>query len=162
MELADSDYYYGPFMQGMRELGYIEGKNLVMEWRSAEGKSERLPALAADLVQLKVDVMATAGTPATQAAQKASSTIPIVMITVANPLGDGLVKTLARPGGNSTGLANLATDLGPKLLEMLRGMVPKLSRVAVLINPGNSSITALLKKCGSSRLSVGKFTDECA
>ncbi len=155
MELADSDYYYGPFMQGMRELGYIEGKNLVMEWRSAEGKSERLPALAADLVQLKVDVMATAGTPATQAAQKASSTIPIVMITVANPLGDGLVKTLARPGGNSTGLANLATDLGPKLLEMLRGMVPKLSRVAVLINPGNSSITALLKNVEAAAQKLG-------
>ena len=155
MELADAGYYYGPFMQGMRELGYIEGKNLVMEWRSAEGKSERLPALAAQLVQLKVDVLATAGTPATQAAQKASSTIPIVMITVANPLGDGLVRNLARPGGNSTGLANLATDLGPKLLEMLRGMVPKLSRVAVLINPGNSSITALLKNVEAAAQKLG-------
>jgi putative ABC transport system substrate-binding protein len=155
LEFTDSDYYYGPFMQGMRELGYVEGKNLVMEWRSAEGNSERLPGLATELVQLNVDVLATSGTPASRAAQKATTTIPILMITIGNPVGDGLVQSLARPGGNSTGLANLTTDLGPKLLEMLRSMVPKLNRVAVLVNPANSSGAALLKNVQAAAQKFG-------
>ena len=99
LEFVDSDVNYGPFVQGMRELGYVVGKNLVIEWRSAEGKFERLPDLAADLVRLKVDVLATAATPAALAAQKATTVIPIVMIAVGDPIGTGLVKSLARPGG---------------------------------------------------------------
>ena len=145
VDFLDSDYYYGPFRQGMRELGYVEGKNLVIEWRSAEGKFERLPDLAAELVQLKVDVIVTAGTPAISAAQKATTTIPIVMGSAGDPVGSGFVKSLARPGGNITGLSNMVVDLGPKHLEMLRSMVPKLSRVAVLVNPSNSSHATILK-----------------
>jgi len=140
LDLAASDYYYGPFTQGLRELGYIEGRNLVVEWRSAEGKSERLPDLASDLARLKLDVLATAGTPAALAAKKAASTTPIVMIGVADPLGSGLVKSLARPGGNSTALSIMAAELGPKLLEILLGMSPKITSVAFLVNTSNPEI----------------------
>ena len=145
MEFVESDSYYGPFTQGMRELGYVVDRNLVVEWRSAEGKIERLPELAAELVRLKVDVLATAGMSAARAAQMATTAIPIVMIGVGDPVGSGLVKSLARPGGNSTGLSNMNVDLGPKFLEMLRGMVPKVTRVAVLVNPSSVYHTLLLK-----------------
>ena len=145
LDRVDADISYGPFTQGMRELGYVEGKNLVIEWRSAEGKQERLPELAAELVRLKVDVLATQGTPPAQAAQKATTTIPIVMINVGDPLGSGLFKSLARPGGNSTGLSSLVTDLGPKLLQIMREMMPRISHVAVLVNPTNAAINAFLK-----------------
>ena len=145
VDFVDADYYYGPFTQGLRELGYVVGTNLVIEWRSAEGQAERLPELAAELVRLKVDVLATATTPATLAAQKATATIPIVMAGVGDPVGNGLVKSLARPGGNSTGLSNISVDLGPKLLEMIRSMVPKVTRVAVLVNPLNISLASVLK-----------------
>ena len=155
LDLIDADYYYGPFTQGLRELGYVEGRNLVIEWRSAEGKSGRLEALAAELARLKVDVLATAGTPASLAAQKATTTIPIVMVSVADPVGNGLVKSLARPGGNSTGTSNMNTDLGPKLLEMLRGMAPKVTRVAVLMNPANASLTIFLKNVQAAAQKVG-------
>jgi putative ABC transport system substrate-binding protein len=134
VDFIDSDYYYGPFRRGMRELGYVEGKNLVIEWRSAEGESQRLPGIAAELVNLKVDVIVTGGTPATRAAQKATATIPIVMGSVGDPVGYGFVKTLARPDGNITGMSNMASDLREKQFEMLFGMVPKLSRLAILIN----------------------------
>ena len=121
------------FLQGMRELGYVEGKNLVIEWRFAEGKLERLPGLAAELVRLKVDVMVAGGSPAISAAQKATTTIPIVMTPAGDPVGSGFVKSLARPGGNITGLSTMAGDIGAKLLDLLRSVVPKLARVAVLI-----------------------------
>ena len=111
VDFVDSDYYYGPFTQGMRELGYVVGKNLVIERRSAEGKSERLPELAAELVRLKLDILVTQGTPASLAAQKATTTIPVVMIT-GDPVGSGLVKSLARPGGNSTALSSMSAELG--------------------------------------------------
>ncbi len=130
----------------MRELGYAEGNNLVIEWRSAEGKYEHLPGLAAELVALKVDVIVTASTSAAVAAQNTATRIPIVMAGINDPVGDGLVKSLARPGGNITGVSNMAADLGPKLLEMLRSMVPGLTRVAVLINTGNSAHRAILKR----------------
>ena len=130
---------------GLRELGYVEGKNLVIEWRFADGKYERLPGLAAELVQLKMDVIVTVTTPATSAAQKATTTLPIVMGNVSDPVGAGIVKSLAHPGGNITGLSNIATDISPKLLEMLHSMAPKLSRVVVLVNPNNSYHTTALK-----------------
>ncbi len=155
LDFVDADYSYGPFTQGLRELGYVVGKNLVIEWRSAERKSERLPELAAELVRLKLDVLVTSGTPASLAAQKATTTIPIVMAGVGDPVGSGLVKSLARPGGNSTGLANMTAELGPKLLEMLRGMAPKVIRVAVLVHPANVSTTALLKNVQAAALKVG-------
>ena len=136
---------YGAFVQGMRELGYVEGKNLIIEWRMAEGKVERLPTLAAELVQLKVDVIVAAGVQPTSAAQQATTTIPIVMGNSIDPVGSGFVASLVRPGGNITGLSNLIGDLGPKHFEMLRSMVPKLSRVAILVNPTNSGHATILK-----------------
>jgi putative tryptophan/tyrosine transport system substrate-binding protein len=139
VEISDSDYYYGPFRKGMRELGYVEGQNLVIEWRSAEGSNERLPGLAAELVNLKVDVIVSAATPATSAAKNATATIPIVMVGVGDPVGAGLVKSFARPGGNITGLSNLNEEIVAKRLEMLLSMQPKLSRVAVLANPTNTT-----------------------
>lgn len=139
----DSDLF-GAFPQGMRELGYVEGKNMVIEWRFADGKSERLPGLAAELVLLKVDVIMTAGTQAISAAQKATTTIPIVMGGANDPVGSGFVHSLARPGGNITGPSLLLGDVTPKQLELLLTMVPKLSRVAVLVNPANVSYATLL------------------
>ena len=129
----------------MRELGYVEGKNLVMEGRFADGKSDRLSSLAAELVMLKVDVIVVAGSDAGRAAQRATTTIPIVLGTAADPIGAGLAASLARPGGNVTGLSLIATDLGPKHLEILVTAFPKLSRVAVLLNPNNSAHPALLQ-----------------
>ena len=126
--------------QGLRELGYIEGKNIVIEWRSAEGKLDRLPALASELVRLKVDIIITGGPPATRAAKEATSTIPIVMTFDPDPVGSGFVASLARPGGNITGLSTLAPEISGKQLELLKEIVPKLSRVAVFgdsIQPGN-------------------------
>ena len=118
------------FRQGLRELGYIEGKNIVIEWRSAEGKQDRLPALAAELVRLNVDIIITGGPPSTRAAKKATVTIPIVMGFDNDPVGNGFVASLARPGGNITGLATLAPGISGKLLELLKEVVPRLSRVA--------------------------------
>src|SRR3989454_6335767 len=129
------------FRQGLRELGYVEGKNIVIEWRSAEGKLDRLPALAAELVRLKVDIIVTAGPVLTRAAKEATSTIPIVMTFDPDPVGSGFVASLARPGGNITGLSTLSPEISGKQLELLKETVPKLSRVAVLGNstsPGNA------------------------
>ena len=129
------------FRQGLRELGYVEGKNIVIEWRYAEGKIDRYPALAAELVRLKVDII-VAGSPTTTIFLKeATTTIPIVMGYHTDPVGTGLVASLARPGGNITGLSVLAPELGGKRLEILKEVVPKLSRVAVLGSstlPGNA------------------------
>ena len=129
------------FRQGLRELGYTEGNNINFEFRSAEGKLERLPDLAAELVRLKVDIIVTAGAPSARAAQGATVTIPIVMMQVGDPVGSGFVASLARPGGNITGLSALAPELSGKRLELLKEMVPKLSRVAVFgtsAYPGNA------------------------
>ena len=144
VNFVDTDYSYGPFRQRMRELGYVDGKNLVIEWRSAEGKSERLPGLAAELVRLNVDLIVTAGNQAVAAAQKATATIPIVIGNSTDPVGAGFVASLARPGGNITGLSNIADDISPKYLEMLISMVPKLSRVAVLLDLSSSSQAKVL------------------
>src|SRR4030095_4308175 len=119
------------FSQGLRDLGYVDGKNIVIEWKSAEGKVDRLPALAAELVRLKVDVIVTTGPTATHPAKQASSSIPIVMAQDIDPVGTGFVASLARPGGNITGLSSLAPEISGKQLELLKETVPKLSRVAV-------------------------------
>jgi len=119
------------FRQGLRELGYVEGKNIVMEYRYAEGKLDRLPALAAELVRLKLDVIVTGGPTPTRAAKAATSTIPIVMAQHTDPVGSGSVASLARPGGNITGLSTLSPEISGKRLEILKEIVPKLSRVAV-------------------------------
>jgi len=133
----------GAFLKGMRELGYVEGKNLVIEWRFADGKFERLPGLAAELVQLKVDVIVAAASPAISVAQKATATIPIVMASTGDPVGSGFVKSLARPGGNITGLSNMGGDIGPKLFDLLHSVVPNLSRVAVLVSPTSTTYRAI-------------------
>jgi putative tryptophan/tyrosine transport system substrate-binding protein len=129
------------FRQCLSELGYVEGKNIVIEFRYAEEKPDRLPALAADLVRLKVDVIVTAGGTSTRVAKEATATIPIVMAQDNDPVGNGFIVSLARPGGNITGLATLAPEISGKRLELLKEIVPKLSRVAVLgtsTNPGDA------------------------
>src|SRR5215510_1902008 len=120
------------FRQGLREIGYVEGKNVVIDWRSADGKLGRLSALAAELVRLKVDIIVTTGPTPTRAAKEATSTIPIVLTNDPDPVANGFVVSLARPGGNITGLSSFAPELSGKRLEILREVVPKLSRVAVL------------------------------
>ena len=125
------------FSDALRELGWVEGRNVVFEYRYAEDRPERLPELAADLVRLKVDVIAAAGTLAPLAAKRATATIPIVMTAAGDPLGSGLVASLARPGGNVTGMSLMAPDLGGKRLELLKDVVPRLTRVAVLWNAAN-------------------------
>ncbi|OGQ77694.1 MAG: hypothetical protein A3F90_09080 [Deltaproteobacteria bacterium RIFCSPLOWO2_12_FULL_60_19] len=127
----------GPFRKGLRDLGYVEGKNILIEYRWAEGKYDRFPTLIAELIALKVDVIVTAGTPASLAVQKATTTIPLVMIAVGDPIGTGLIASLARPGGSITGLTSIAADLEGKRLELLREVVPRLSHVAVFWNPAS-------------------------
>ena len=135
--LATSPHLRDAFLQGLRDLGYVEGRNVVIEYRDAEGKLERLPALAAELVALKVDVIFVAGgTRVTLAAMQATKTIPIVFTAAPDPVTDGLVTSLARPGGNVTGLSNLFEELGGKRLELLKQAVPGVDRVAVLWLPG--------------------------
>ena len=131
--------FIGAFPLGMRELGYAEGKNLVLEWRFAEGDAGRLPVLAAELAALNLDVIVAVAHSAALAAQKATTTIPIVMTTSGDPVAGGLVRSMARPGGNITGLSVLSQEIGPKRLEMLRAFVPKLSSVAVLYNGTNQT-----------------------
>jgi putative tryptophan/tyrosine transport system substrate-binding protein len=126
-----------PFREGLRERGYVEGRDLTIEYRWAEGQYDRLPALIAELVALKVDIIVTAGTPAALAVKRATTTIPLVMVAVGDPVGTGLVESLARPGGNLTGLVSIAPDLEGKRLELLTEIVPRLSSVAFLMNPAN-------------------------
>ena len=126
-----------PFRQGLRDLGYVEGRNILIEYRWAEGKYERFPTLIAELIALKVDVIVTAGTPASLAVKKATTSIPLVMIAVGDPVGTGLITSLAHPGGNITGLTSIAGDLEGKRLELLREVVPGLSHVAVFWNPAS-------------------------
>ena len=128
------------FIQGLRELGYIDGKNILIEYRYAEGKEERLPELATELVRLKVDAVFTAGTPALVALKQATKTIPIVFFSTSDPIGTGIVASLAHPGGNITGISALASDLWPKRLELLKEIFPKLSRVAMLWNKNNNGM----------------------
>jgi ABC-type uncharacterized transport system, periplasmic component len=140
--LATSDPATSPqldvFRDGLRERGYVEGKNLTIEYRWAEGSIERRPELAIELVNLKVEVIFAFGTPAVAAAKQATSTIPIVMVGVGDPVGSGLVASLARPGGNITGVSRLGAELTAKLVELLPQVVPGIKRVAVLRNPANA------------------------
>jgi putative ABC transport system substrate-binding protein len=146
---------YEAFRQGLRELGYVEGKNIVVERRYAEGKQDRLSALAAELVRLKIDIIATGSPSATRSAKQATSTIPIVMLADDDPVGSGFVASLARPGGNITGLATLAPELSGKRLELLKEIIPKLSRVAVL---GTSTIPGNAESLRETELAAGAFS----
>src|SRR5262245_14479741 len=127
------------FRQGLREFGYVEGRNFGIEYRSAEGNIDRLPELAAELVRLKVDCIVTAGAAPTRAAKQAIGAIPIITANTADPVNDGLIASLARPGGNITGLTNTASDLAGKRLELLKEAIPKLSRVAFFFDVRRSS-----------------------
>jgi putative ABC transport system substrate-binding protein len=131
------------FRQELGKLGWIEGKNFIIEYRFGEQKPERVPELAADLVRLKVDLIVVSGITAALAAKKATTTIPIVMTTVSDPVGAGLVASLARPGGNVTGFSTLSFELNTKRLEILKDAVPKLARVGLLRPPGDSALTDL-------------------
>jgi putative ABC transport system substrate-binding protein len=142
------------FRQGLRELGYVEGKNIVIEWRSPEGKADRLPVLVAELVRLKVDIILSGGPTTTRAAKEATNTIPIVMAQDIDPVGSGFVASLARPGGNITGLSSLSVDISGKRLELLKEIVPKLSRVAIL---GTSTVPGYAPSLRETELAAGAF-----
>ena len=137
LNLAGAPPVREAFLQGLRDLGYVEGRNVVIEYRDAEGKLERLPALAAELVALKVDVIVASSPPDALAAKQATGTLPIVFTSSGDPVTSGLVTSLARPGGNVTGLSALVPELVGKRLELLKQAVPGISRVAVLWRPGN-------------------------
>jgi putative tryptophan/tyrosine transport system substrate-binding protein len=142
------------FRQGLRELGYVEGKNIVIEWRYGGGKLDRVPALAAELVRLKVEVIVSGGAGSTRLAKEATNAIPIVMAQDPDPVGNGFVASLARPGGNVTGLSSLRSELSGKRLELLKEIVPKLSRVAVLGTSTNPPNTQSLRE---TELAAGAF-----
>jgi putative ABC transport system substrate-binding protein len=143
------------FRQGLRGLGYVEGQNIALEERWAEGRFDRLPSLAAELVRLKVDILVTASTPAAQAGQQATQSIPIVLTNVSDPVESGLVSSLARPGGNVTGLSLMHPELAGKRLELLKEVIPKLSRVAVLSNPANPIMPPLLRETEAAARALG-------
>jgi putative ABC transport system substrate-binding protein len=144
------------FLQGLRELGYVDGQNIAIEYRWAEGKFERLPELAADLVRLKVDVLATAVTQASLAAKSATLTIPIVIIAVSDPVEAGLIASLARPGANITGTSSMSNEVAGKQLGLLKETLPKVSRVAALWNPANPVFQASqLREVEASAKSLG-------
>jgi len=130
------------FRAGMRQLGYVEGQNLVIDYRSADGRIERLPALAAELIGLKCDVIVTRGTPPALAARNASKTMPVVMASIGEPVEAGLVESLARPGGNVTGLSAFVTQLTQKRIELLKELAPKITRLGTLDNMSNRSVPA--------------------
>ncbi len=142
-------------VEGLRELGYVEGQNIIIERRLSEGKAERLSDLAAELVRRKVAVIVAAGTPGPEAAKRATAAIPIVMTNHGDPVGSGLVASLARPGGNVTGLSLLSPELVGKQLELLREVVPKVSRVGVLWNPANRTHALSLREAEVAARSLG-------
>ena len=153
--LLDNAPIWEPLRQGLRDLGYVEGKNIVLEYRPSEGRSERLPDLAGELVRLKVDVIVAYGTPATRAAKKATTTIPIVMVGIGDPLKTGLVASLARPGGNITGSTILGPEVGGKRLALLKETLPRASRVAFLWNPDNASNAVYLQDLQAGARTLG-------
>jgi putative ABC transport system substrate-binding protein len=145
----------GAFREGLRELGYIEGQNIAIEFRWAEGKYDRLPDLAAQLVSLKVDIIVASGLPAIQAAKQATRTIPIVMATSLDPVATDFAASLARPGGNITGLSAMAPELVGKQLELLKEVVPRVSRVALLGNPANPGTMPMVRRAQDAARASG-------
>ncbi len=145
----------GSFRDGLRELGYEEGRNIVIEYRWADGKYERFPTLIAELIVAKVNVIVTAGTPAALAVKKATTTVPLVMVAVGDPVGTGLVPSLARPGGNLTGLSSIAPDLEGKRLDILREVVPTLSHVAMFFNSLNPFHVASMRQAHAAAQAMG-------
>jgi putative tryptophan/tyrosine transport system substrate-binding protein len=152
---ADAQSLAKALREGLRELGYAEGQNLVFEFRSADGNADRLPNLAAELVRLPVDVLVATFTPCALAAKQATTTVPIVMAAVADPVGSGLVQSLARPGGNITGFSNMAAEIAGKNVELLRDMLPSLKRVAVLANPLDPFTRPFLEQVNLAGRTIG-------
>ena len=152
---AKPDVYYDAFVQGMRELGYIEGKNLQIEWRLAEGQFERFPALAAEMAKSKVEVIVTHSSPAIDALRKISNQTPIVYVSMSDPIGGGYAQSLARPGGNITGLSTVSTDLIGKQLQLLKLSSRKVSRVAILVDPNETIHTLLVKEAREAAKVLG-------
>ena len=146
---------WGAFRQGLRDLGYVEGRNIALEYRAAEGKLERLPDLAAELVRLNVDIIISESTPATAAAKKATATIPIIMESVGDPVGAGFIASLAQPRTNLTGFSLMSVDLAAKRLELLKALIPKVSRVAVLWNPTNPAQKLMLPEAEVAARALG-------
>ena len=144
----------GPFREGLRAHGYEEGRNVEIIFRWAEGRYERFPALIAELIAANVDVIVTAGTPAALAVKKATSTVPVVMAAIGDPISTGVVANLARPGGNITGLSAIAPDLEGKRLELLREVVPQLSRIAFFLNPANEFHTGAMRQARAAALAL--------
>ena len=143
------------FRKGMRDLGYVEGRNLALEWRYADGSFERLSGMATELVHLKVDVIVAVASAAIGAAQKATTTIPIVMATTGDPVGSGFVKSLSRPGGNITGLSNMGGDIGAKHFDLLLTVIPKASLVAILVTPTSTTSPAITKSISGAAEKAG-------
>ena len=144
--IIDNTLMWGAFRQGLRELGYVEGRNIAFEYREAEGVPERLAQAAAELARVPVDVIAVFGTPASRAAKQATATVPIVAISVGDPVRAGIVASLARPGGNITGNTILGPDISPKRLQLIKEVIPSVVRVAFLWNPDNASNVAILEE----------------
>jgi ABC-type uncharacterized transport system substrate-binding protein len=153
--LASPEHAQAGFREGLRELGYVDGQNILVEYRSAVGQMDRLTDLAADLVRLKVDIIVADGTLATQAAKRATAEIPIVMARVGDPVGTGLIATLARPGGNVTGVSSATADLGGKLLELIREVRPAMTRVAVLAHASDPFARPFVEQIQSAASRVG-------
>jgi ABC-type uncharacterized transport system substrate-binding protein len=156
-----------PFRDGLRDLGYVEGQNILIEYRWAEGEYERFPALTAELIALKVDVIVTAGTPASLAVKKAATSIPLVMVAVGDPVATGLVASFGRPGGNITGLTSISSEIEGKRLELLREVLPNISHIAVLWNAASPiqvieerEVRAATQISGMKMLSLGVRTIE--
>jgi len=143
------------FREGLRDLGYEEGRNIVIEYRWADGNYDRFPALVAELIAAKVDAIVTAGTPAALAVKKATTTVPLVMVAVGDPVGTGLVPSLARPGGNLTGLSSIAPDLEGKRLQLLREIVPALSHVAMFVNSLNPFHVSSMRQARAAAQAMG-------
>ena len=156
---ADGAPFLEIFRQALRELGYVEGQNITIEYRFAEGRPDRLPAVAAELVRLKVDVIVTSAPPVPQAAKQATRTIPIVFTSAVDPVGAGLVASLARPGGNITGLANMGSEVVGKHLELLKEAAPTVSRVAILQNPNNRIHAPALREAEGAARALGVRLD---
>ena len=145
----------GPFREGLRELGYVEGQSIVIVYRWAEGRYERFPVLIAELLAQRVDVLVTAGTPASLSVKKAATSVPLVMVAVGDPVATGLVASLARPGGNITGLTSTAEEIEGKRFELLRQVIHKLSDIAVLWNPENPTLLASFKEMRAAAQVLG-------
>jgi putative ABC transport system substrate-binding protein len=154
-ELEQSRRWLSAFRDGLRQLGYAEGENIVIEQRYAAGRIDRLPALAADLVRLNVDVLVAAPAGSALAAKKVTSTVPIVFMGEPDPVGTGLVASLARPGGNATGLADAHTDLVPKRLDLLKELVPSASHIGVMWNPSNASTAPQMRTVQAAAPALG-------